>query len=178
MRHRSDRPLYPDHSQRLARRRAEWAFTEAEQEFRTGDKVQFTRNNRRASCLNGHTASVVAVDPQGSSMMVEREDGRREMLDLHHLADRHIRPSWVRTIHSAQGATAERFVAHLESFRANTVDTSAAYVAISRARSSASLYTDSRADLLAALGARDSAQVGALDEDLTRYGPETALDGI
>ncbi len=98
------------------------------------------------------------------------------MLDLAHLADRHIRPGWVRTIHSAQGATAERVVAHMESFRVNTVDTRAAYVAISRARSSAALYTDSRADLLAALGARDGAQVGAFDEPFTRYGPEAALD--
>ncbi len=49
---------------------------------------------------------------------------------------RHVRPGWVQTIHAAQGATAERVMAHMESFRANTVDTRAAYVAISRARSS------------------------------------------
>ena len=110
-------------------------------------------------------------------MMVELGSGERQMLDLAHLADRHIRPGWVRTIHSAQGATAERVIAHLESFRTNTVDTRATYVAISCARSSAALYTDSRTDLLAALGARDGAQVGALDKDLTRYGPGTVLDG-
>ncbi len=56
-------------------------------------------------------------------------------------------------------------------FRTNTVDTRAAYVAISRVRSSAALYTDSRTDLLAALGARDGAQMGAIDETLTRCGP-------
>ena len=81
----------------------------------------------------------------------------RQMLDLAHLADRHVRPGWVRTIHSAQDETAERVMAHLESFRANTVDTRAAYVAISLARSSAALYIDSRT----------GAQVGTLDETLT-----------
>ena len=68
-------------------------------------------------------------------------------------------------------------MAHLESFRANTVDAPAAYVAISRAKAHASIYTDSRATLTSVLDLRDGAQVGALDEALTQYGPETVLDG-
>lgn len=72
----------------------------------------------------------------------------------------------MRTIHSAQGATATRVMAHLESFRANTVDTRAAYVAISRATTSAVLYTDNRTALTEALGVRDGAQVGAIDETM------------
>lgn len=131
--------------------------------------MQFARNNYRANRLNGATAMVVAVDPQGSSVVVEKDDGERQMLDLRHLADRHIRPGWVRTIHSSQGATCDRVMAHLESFRANTVDTRAAYVAISRAREGAAIYTDSRAKLTEALGLRDGAQVGAIDEAM---GPE------
>lgn len=82
------------------------AFVEVEQEFRAGDRIQFTRNNYRAERHNGDTAEVVAIDPQGASMVVEREDGRRDMLDLAHLADRHVRPGWVRTIHSPQGRRA------------------------------------------------------------------------
>jgi hypothetical protein len=139
------------------------AFVEVEQEFRQGDRVQFARNNYRAERLNGQTAEVVAIDPAGSSMVVEREDGRRDMLDLAHLADRHVRPGWVRTIHSSQGATCDRVMAHLESFRANTVDAASVYVAISRSRTSAAIYTDSRASLTEVLGLRDGAQVGAVD---------------
>ena len=74
---------------------------EQEQEFRTGDRVQFTRNNKGRGRINGHVASVVAVDPQGATITVEQEGGARQMLDLAHLADRHIRPGWVRTIHSS-----------------------------------------------------------------------------
>jgi hypothetical protein len=129
-------------------------------------QLQFTRNNYRAKRLNGSTAMVVAIDPQGSSVVVEQDDGERQKLDLAHLADRHIRPGWVRTIHSAQGATADRVMAHLESFRANTVDTRAAYVAISRAGTGASVYTDSRPRLLDVLGLRDGAQAGAIDETM------------
>ncbi len=144
------------------------AFAEVEQEFRAGDRVQFTRNNYRAKRLNGAVAVVVAIDDQGSSVIVEKDDGEREMLDLRHLADRHIRPGWVRTIHSAQGVTTDRVIAHLESFRANTIDSRAAYVAISRARSSASVYTDDRLKLIAALGLRDGAQAGAMDGPVTQ----------
>lgn len=140
------------------------AFVEVAQEVRTGDRLQFTRNNYRAHRLNGATAMVVAIDPQGSSVLVEKGDGERQMLDLRHLADRHVRHGWVRTIHSAQGATADRVIAHMESFRANTVDAASAYVAISRARKGVALYTDGRARLAEALGLRDGGRVGAIDE--------------
>lgn len=55
-------------------------------------------------------------------------------------------------------------MAHLEAFRANTVDARSVYVAISRARIGAAVYTDSRANLTEALGIRDGAQVGAIDD--------------
>ena len=54
-------------------------------------------------------------------------------------------------------------MAHLESFRANTVDAPVVYVAISRAKDAVALYTDSRNRLTEALGLRDGAQVGAID---------------
>jgi ATP-dependent exoDNAse (exonuclease V) alpha subunit len=139
------------------------AFDEVAIELRTGDRVQVTRNNRRADRNNGDIATVQAIDPQGTSVLVEKLDGSQQMLDLSRLADRHLRHGWVRTIHASQGATAERVMAHLESFRANTVDAPATYVAISRARDHVALYTDSRAKLTEALGLRDGAQVGAID---------------
>ncbi|MBX7494540.1 ATP-binding domain-containing protein [Qipengyuania sp. 6B39] len=114
--------------------------------------------------MNGHTPSVVGIDPQRGGIAIEREDGKQEALDLSRLADRHIWPGWVCTIHSAQGETAERVMAHLESFHANTVDAHAVYVAISRAKDAVALYTDSRARLTEALGLRDGAQIGAIDE--------------
>jgi ATP-dependent exoDNAse (exonuclease V) alpha subunit len=55
-------------------------------------------------------------------------------------------------------------MAHLESFRTNTADAASVYVAISRARTSAAVYTDSRASLTEALGLRDGAQIETLDD--------------
>jgi hypothetical protein len=98
------------------------AFIEVEQGFRAGDRVHSTRINYRAERLIGQTAEVVAIEPVGASMAVERGNGRRDMPALSHLADRHIRPGRGRTMHSSQCATCHRVMVHLESFRANTVD--------------------------------------------------------
>lgn len=108
------------------------------------------------------------IDPQRGGITAERGHGKQEALDLSRLADRHIRPGWVRTIHSAQGATADRVMAHLESFRANTVDAPAVYVAISRAKNAVALYSDSRARLTEALGLRDDAEIRVIDESKQR----------
>ena len=143
---------------------------EVEQKFRAGNRVQFTRNNYRAERHNGDTAEVVAIDDDQRRVTVAKQDGSRQTLDMNRLADRHVRHGWVRTIHSSQGATCDHVIAHLESFRANTVDAASAYVAISRARKGAAIYTDSRAKLTEALGLRDGAQVGAIDETISRGG--------
>jgi ATP-dependent exoDNAse (exonuclease V) alpha subunit len=69
-------------------------------------------------------------------------------------------------------------MAHLESFRANTFYAASVYVAISRARTSAAVYTDCRASLTEVLGLRDRAQVGAVDEITnfkTKLGAESPL---
>ncbi|MET4899031.1 hypothetical protein RN629_18240, partial [Sphingomonadaceae bacterium jetA1] len=47
------------------------------------------------------------------------------------------------------------------------VDAASVYVAISRARTSAAVYIDSRASLTEALGLRNGAQVGAIDATAT-----------
>lgn len=60
-------------------------------------------------------------------------------------------------------------MAHLESFRRN-VDANLAYVAVSRARKHAAIYTDDRDRLSSAIEGRDGAKVGAIDETLVRKG--------
>jgi len=145
-----------------------------QQEFRTGDRIQFTRNNYEAGRLNGRTAEVVAIDPDEGILVVRSKNGKRQALDMANVADRHIRPGWVRTIHSAQGATCARVMAHLESFRSN-VDANIAYVAVSRDTASAIIYTNDRERLAGAIKGRSSAKVGATDETLVRKGATIAI---
>jgi ATP-dependent exoDNAse (exonuclease V) alpha subunit len=48
------------------------AYTEAQAEFRTGDRLQFTRNNRAAHRNNGDTAEVVAIDSDHGRVTVAK----------------------------------------------------------------------------------------------------------
>lgn len=138
------------------------AFVETRREFRAGDRIQFTRNDQEAGRINGATAMVKAVDAQARTMTLRDVGGREHVLQLDATRDQHVRHGWVGTIHAMQGATAERSMAHLESFRANTVDARAAYVAISRARQGAVVYTDNREKLAAAIDIRAGERQAAI----------------
>ncbi len=144
-------------------------FAEAEAEFRVGDRLMFTRNDRYQDRRNGMVAMVTGLDPARTGIMVAMPDGTEQALDPRRLGDRHIRQGWVQTVHSAQGATATTVLAHLESFRQG-IDARMLYVAVSRARNQARVYTDDRNRLSLLAGLRDGLQAAALDE-------ETEIDG-
>ena len=57
----------------------------------------------------------------------------------------------VQTIHAAQGRTADRVMIHADSRATNLVDQKMMYVAISRAKVSALVYTGDRAKLVAGI---------------------------
>lgn len=81
---------------------------------------------------------------------------------------------WVRTFHSAQGTTCDRVLAHLESFRRN-VDANLVYVAVSRAKKDAAIYTDDRGRLTRNIKGPDGAKVGAIDDTLIQKGIAIAI---
>ncbi|AOR79410.1 MobF family relaxase [Novosphingobium resinovorum] len=138
------------------------AFSEVQREFATGDRVQFTRNDRQAGRVNGATAAVIGIDTETRTLTTVDARGREHTLSLDSTGDRHIRHGWVGTVHGSQGATADRSMTHLESFRANTVDARSAYVAISRARQHAAVYTDSKEKLAGAIETRTGERQAAV----------------
>jgi conjugative relaxase-like TrwC/TraI family protein len=151
------------------------SFAEVQREFSAGDRVQFTRNDRQAGRVNGATAAVVGIDAETRTLTAVDARGREHTLSLDNAGDRHIRHGWVGTVHGSQGATADRSMTHLESFRANTVDARSTYVAISRARQHAAIYTDSKDKLADAIetrtGERQSAVQSSRGADLGGNAP-------
>lgn len=65
--------------------------------------------------------------------------------------NQHWTHDYVSTAHAAQGMTAERIIFHAESFRRNLASQKAFYVAISRAKHQAIVYTDNQNELIAQL---------------------------
>jgi ATP-dependent exoDNAse (exonuclease V) alpha subunit len=151
------------------------SFAEVTREFSPGDRVQFTRNDRDVGRINGATAAVVGIDAEKRTLTAVDTRGREHTLSLDQAGDRHVRHGWVGTVHGSQGATAERSMTHLESFRANTVDAKSAYVAISRAKQHAAIYTDSKEKLADAIEMRTGERQAALV--LEKTAPEIDRSG-
>lgn len=138
------------------------AFHAVDCDLRSGDRIEFTRNAPAAGRVNGLAAQVLNVDPATRSAAIRTERGRIQHLALDNPADQHIRHSYVHTAFAAQGRTAERVLMHAESARTNLIDQATLYVAISRARAGAEIYTDDRAKLIRALAERSGEQSVAI----------------
>ena len=116
-----------------------------------GDRIEFTRNDRIQSRENGARASVVAINPEDQTARIRLDSGKFQMLDLTKSTDQHLRHGYVQTAHAAQGRTSDRVMIHADSSAANLVDQKMMYVGISRAKTSAAVYTDDRAKLVSAM---------------------------
>jgi conjugative relaxase-like TrwC/TraI family protein len=137
------------------------AFVQTSREFRKGDRIEFTRNDHAAARANGAQAEVTRIlDRQ--SIEVQRADGRLEVLALGTARDQHLRHAYAQTAHAAQGRTADRVMVHAESGRANLVDQASMYVALSRAKREAGVYTDDRGKLAVGVAEREARPAVAL----------------
>ena len=76
------------------------------------------------------------------------------MLQLDSARDRHIAHGYVDTAFAAQGRTADLVIVHADSRATNLVDQKSFYVGISRAKQSATIFTNDRAKLVSAINER------------------------
>ena len=123
-----------------------------------GDKLRWTRNNRKANIRNGQTVLVTQIEPDGSATVVDAE-GRTRAINLS--GKQYLDYAWVSTTYSSQGKTANRVLALL----GNTIHREAFYVAISRAKHELTLYTAGREELMRL------AQVSRAKENVSDYVP-------
>lgn len=125
-------------------------------ELAPGDVVRVTRNNAELDLANGQRLKVLAV----RSDQVTLTDGTRQ---VHMPANQplHLDHAHATTVHSAQGLTSDKVLIDANS-RSLTTATDVYYVAISRARHEAQIYTDDRAKLPAAIS-KDHIKHAALD---------------
>lgn len=123
-------------------------------ELRAGDTIRFTRNDRDAGRVNGERAQVLRVDADMQTATIRSPKGRLRTLDLGAARDRHIAHGYVDTAFAAQGRTADHVIVHADSRATNLVDQKSFYVGISRARRSATIVTNDRAKLVAAIHER------------------------
>ncbi|GAE59466.1 hypothetical protein XPN_1372 [Xanthomonas arboricola pv. pruni MAFF 301427] len=137
-------------------------------EIAPGDRIRITRNDAGMDLANGDRFTVKSV---GQQEIVLASDKREVRLP----ADKplHVDYAYASTVHSAQGLTSKNVMYDADS-RSPTTTREVFYVAISRAREKATIYTND-ADRLPAAVARSTQKHGALDLVRGRAGQGNGL---
>jgi conjugative relaxase-like TrwC/TraI family protein len=136
-------------------------YRETERAFAEGDRVQLTAPDRVRDVANRELGTIERIDANGR--MGIRFDSRRTVSFEPH-ERRHLDYGYTVTSHSSQGQTADRVLVHVETERAGEqlVNRRLAYVALSRGRYDAQLYTDDKGKLARLLN-RDVSHRSALE---------------
>lgn len=124
-------------------------------ELSTGDIVRINRNNPGLDLTNGDRMRVTGVI--GGTVKLESVEARADRpartVELLTNKPLHLEHGYASTIHSAQGLTSDRALVSLDS-KSRTTSMNLYYVAISRARHEARIYTNSVSELPAAVAKR------------------------
>jgi conjugative relaxase-like TrwC/TraI family protein len=123
-------------------------YREAEREFSEGDRVQFRAPYRPGRVANGELGTLEKIGR--GRLTVALDSGRS--VEFHIDENRHIDHGYAVTSHSSQGQTVNRVLINADTGEPDKLlNQRMAYVATSRARLDARIYTDSDERLSAAL---------------------------
>jgi conjugative relaxase-like TrwC/TraI family protein len=107
-------------------------------ELAGGDRVLCTRNDRRLDVANGSRGTVVAIDRNRRSIVLELDDHRQVTLPAAYLDAGHVTHAYALTGHKTQGLTVERAFVLADGQGALR---EWGYVAFTRSREQTRLYT-------------------------------------
>jgi hypothetical protein len=114
-------------------------YREAELKLAVGDRVQFTAPDRARQLANRELGAVERID--AASVHVRLDSGRDVTLSRSERL--HLDHAYAVTSHSSQGQTADRVLVHVDTDGPERlVNRRLAYVAISRGRMDAQIYTN------------------------------------
>jgi ATP-dependent exoDNAse (exonuclease V) alpha subunit len=121
-------------------------YSESERTFSKGDRVQFTAPSKELHVANRQLGTVERIENDGD-LRIRTDSGRRVEFNVKEW--RHIDHGYAVTSHSSQGQTADRVLIHVdtEQGHAKLINNRLAYVAVSRGRHDAQIYTNDRAPL-------------------------------
>src|SRR5229473_6004948 len=121
-------------------------YRETERAFGVGDRVQFTAPNRERHIANRELGTIEKIDDSGN-LQLRLDSGRTVAFNIKE--NPHLDYGYAVTSHSSQGQTADRVLVHVDTEQAGEklVNRRLAYVAVSRGRYDAQLYTDDKTHL-------------------------------
>jgi UvrD-like helicase family protein len=136
-------------------------YRETERAFSKGDRVQFTAPNREQHIANRELGTIESIEKNGS-LQLRMDSGRRITFNVKE--NPHLDYGYAVTSHSSQGQTADRVLVHIDTGQAGEklVNSRLAYVAVSRGRYDAQVYTNDKGQVAEQL-ARDVSHRSAME---------------
>jgi ATP-dependent exoDNAse (exonuclease V) alpha subunit len=126
-------------------------YYEAQREFAEDDRIQFRAPLTEKRVANGELATITKIDHE--ELSVKLDSGREFRLE--HQRFRHIDHGYAVTSHSSQGTTVDRVLINADTRESEMLlNDRMGYVAVSRAREDAIIYTNSIEELRSALNRR------------------------
>ncbi|MCI1047055.1 MobF family relaxase [Caballeronia zhejiangensis] len=139
-------------------------------ELAVGDQIKMTRNDKDRDLANGDRFTVKEIHERE---IIAEGGGRRIKLDAAQAM--YAALAYASTVHSAQGLTSDKVLINLET-RSLTTAKDVYYVAVSRARYEAEIFTDDGMRLPAAVS-READKTAALDiSQLQRHAEKAHAD--
>ena len=119
-------------------------YNKAERSFAEGDRIQFRAPFAEKRIVNGELGTINQIEPE--HLRVTLDSGREVTFDPQQF--RHIDHGYAVTSHSSQGLTVDRVLMNADTRESmQLLNDRMAYVAVSRAREEALIYTDSTQNL-------------------------------
>jgi conjugative relaxase-like TrwC/TraI family protein len=119
-------------------------YNKAERSFAEGDRIQFRAPFAEKRIVNGELGTINQIEPE--HLRVTLDSGREVSCDPQQF--RHIDHGYAVTSHSSQGLTVDRVLINADTQESlSLLNDRMAYVAVSRAREEALIYTDSTQNL-------------------------------
>src|SRR5712664_2556694 len=144
-------------------------YRETERGFSQGDRVQFTAPNREQHIVNRELGTIEKIDDSGN-LQLRLDSGRTIAFNIKE--NPHLDYGYAVTSHSSQGQTADRVLVHVDTEQAGEklVNRRLAYVAVSRGRYDAQVYTNDKGQLAEQL-ARDVSHRSAIEPSRESVSP-------
>jgi ATP-dependent exoDNAse (exonuclease V) alpha subunit len=136
-------------------------YRETERGFSQGDRVQFTAPDREQHIANRELGTIEKIDDSGN-LQLRLDSGREVAFNVKE--NPHLEYGYAVTSHSSQGQTADRVLIHVDTEQAGEklVNRRLAYVAVSRGRYDAQIYTNDKGHLAEQLS-RDVSHRSAIE---------------
>jgi len=149
-------------------------YKREERHFAVGDKIQFTAPFKKLKIANRTLAEVEKIDPDGQ-LQLRLDSGKTLRLNLREHA--HLDYGYTMTSYTSQGQTVDRVIIHVPAEDRDTkelINQRFGYVALSRARHDAQIYTNDASTLADRLS-REVSKTAAIEIEPFRPSGHVAL---